>query len=150
MHIPPERVIFSSESTSKKAMLTELAELFTSMDSDEVLENIMAREKLGSTGGGHGVAIPHCRIADLAEPRLAILRHLQGVDFDAIDGKPVHIALMLLVPDHEDRQHLQTLAALARNFQDVNFREKIMQASSVEQISELFEQIDNPATPFLA
>lgn len=150
MHIPPERIILDSQSSSKKALLTELAGLFTSMDPDEVIENIMAREKLGSTGVGHGVAIPHCRIADLTESRMAMLRHCQGVDFDAIDGKPVHIVLMLLVPGHEDRKHLQTLAMLARNFQDASFRDAIMRATSVEEISELFEKIDTPATTISA
>ena len=143
MHIPPERILASSQTTSKKALLTELASLFTSMDPDLVLESVTAREKLGSTGIGHGVAIPHCRLADLPKARLALARHQQGVDFDAIDGAPVHIVVMLLVPDNDNKQNLALLAALARHLQQQQFRHAIMQADSVEAISDLFQRIDS-------
>jgi len=150
LNIPPERVLAASEATSKKAMLTEMAGLFSSMDSDQVLESIMAREKLGSTGIGHGVAIPHCRIPELTETRLALARHVEGVDFDAIDGLPVHIVIMLLVPDDEDRKHLQTLAALARSLQDKLFRQSIMGAGNAEELSDLFKSIVELKMPFSA
>lgn len=98
----------------------------------------MAREQLGSTGIGHGVAIPHGRMPDLSLPVLALARHPEGVDFDSIDGKPVHIAVLLLVPDSDDRQHLELLAQLARTLQQESIREEVMQADSREKIAALF------------
>lgn len=98
----------------------------------------MAREHLGSTGIGHGVAIPHGRMPDLPMPVLALARHPQGVDFDSIDGEPVYIAVMLLVPDSDDRQHLELLAQLARTLQQESIRDQVMQADSSEAIAALF------------
>jgi len=98
----------------------------------------MAREQLGSTGIGHGVAIPHGRMPDLKSPMLALARHHEGVDFESIDGEPVHIAVMLLVPDSDDRQHLELLAQLARNLQQEKFREQIMQAQDSATVAGLF------------
>ena len=100
----------------------------------------MAREQLGSTGIGHGVAIPHGRMPDLAAPMLALARHAEGIDFEAIDGNPVHIVLLLLVPDADDRQHLELLAQLARNLQQDGFRRQIMEAASPEMIVSLFDE----------
>jgi len=115
-----------------------MANVLSSIDPDSVMEVVMAREQLGSTGIGHGVAIPHGRMPDLAAPMVALARHNEGVDFDAIDGKPVHIVVLLLVPDSDDRQHLELLAQLARNLQQASFREKIMQAEDSAAVASLF------------
>jgi len=106
----------------------------------------MAREHLGSTGIGHGVAIPHGRKPDLSAPMLALSRNIRGVDFDAIDGQPVHIVVLLLVPDSDDRRHLELLAQLARNLQQHSFREQVMQARDAEALSQLFcnDGVTNP------
>jgi len=136
--IPPERVLPDSQAGSKRALLTELAGSLTAMDTDLVLEVVMAREHLGSTGIGHGVAIPHGRMPDLNSPVVALVRHPEGIDFDAIDNKPVHIVILLLVPGSEDRSHLELLARLARMLQQDNFRDAIMKADSPQAISELF------------
>ncbi|MDQ6979651.1 MAG: PTS sugar transporter subunit IIA, partial [Mariprofundaceae bacterium] len=89
--IPPERIIVCSTAGSKRGVITELAELLHALDPDQVLESIMAREQLGTTGIGYGVAIPHSRLSDLAAPIIALARHPQGVDFDAIDGELVYL-----------------------------------------------------------
>ncbi|NOR72871.1 MAG: PTS sugar transporter subunit IIA [Mariprofundaceae bacterium] len=136
--IQPERVLPDSEASSKRALLTEMAHSLSSMDPDRVLEVVMAREHLGSTGIGHGVAIPHGRMPDLANPVIALVRHKTGIDFDSIDGAPVHIVILLLVPDSEDRAHLELLARLARLLQQGSFRDAIMHADSPGAISELF------------
>jgi len=128
----------SSTAGGKRALLTELANSLSTMDPDQVLEVVMAREHLGSTGIGHGVAIPHGRMPDLSHPVIALARHQNGIDFDAIDGEPVHIVILLLVPDGEDRTHLDLLAKLARLLQQATFREAIMNADSSKAISELF------------
>jgi len=136
--IQPERVLPNSTASGKRSLLTELASALTAMDPDQVLEVVMAREHLGSTGIGHGVAIPHGRMPDLAHPVVALARHFDGIDFDAIDGAPVHIVILLLVPDSDDRMHLELLARLARLLQQSSFRDAIMNAESPEAISELF------------
>lgn len=135
----PEHVLLHSHAHSKRALITELANVLTSIDPDRVMEVVMAREQLGSTGIGHGVAIPHGRMADLSAPILALARHQDGVNFEAIDGQPVHIVVLLLVPDSDDRQHLELLAKLARSLQSSDSREAIMQADSIEAVSALFD-----------
>jgi mannitol/fructose-specific phosphotransferase system IIA component (Ntr-type) len=134
-----EHVLLHPVAQSKRALITELARVLTSIDPDRVMEVVMAREQLGSTGIGHGVAIPHGRMPDLSIPMVAVARHEAGVDFDAIDGKPVHIVVLLLVPDADDRQHLELLAHLARRLQQQHFREQVMQADTVEKMVSLFE-----------
>lgn len=101
----------------------------------------MAREQLGSTGIGHGVAIPHGRMPSLNMPVLALARHFEGIDFDSIDGEPVHIVVLLLVPDSDDRQHLELLAQLARILQQKNIRDEVLQADSREKVAALFSQV---------
>lgn len=136
-----EHIQLNSDAHSKRALITELANLLASIDPDRVMEVVMAREQLGSTGIGHGVAIPHGRMPDLASPVLALARHPEGVDFEAIDGNPVHIVVLLLVPDSDDRQHLELLAQLARNLQQERFRQQIMDADSADQIVSLFAEV---------
>jgi len=136
--ITTEHICLDSQAHSKRAIITEMAHFLTSIDPDRVMEVVMAREQLGSTGIGHGVAIPHGRMPDLISPVLVLTRHAEGVDFDSIDGKPVHIVVLLLVPDSDDRQHLELLAQLARNLQQESFREQIMQAEDSETVAALF------------
>jgi fructose-specific phosphotransferase system IIA component len=139
-----EHIQLDSHAHSKRALITELASTLTSIDPDSVMEVVMAREQLGSTGIGHGVAIPHGRMSDLATPMLALARHISGVDFEAIDGNPVHIVVLLLVPDSDDRQHLELLAQLARNLQQESFRQQIMQADSPDAVASLFANKVSP------
>jgi len=138
--LPPEHVLLDSSAGSKRALITELAHALTSIDPDQVMEVVMAREQLGSTGIGHGVAIPHGRMRGLAHPELALARHHEGVDFDAIDGQPVRIVVLLLVPDSDDQAHLELLAKLARSLQQAHVREAIMKAGNAETISRLLEE----------
>ena len=142
--IPVEHILMEAESASKRTLIDEMAALLPSVDGDQVLEVVMAREALGSTGIGHGVAIPHGRVPDLTEPLLALARHPKGLDFDAIDGQPVRIVILLLVPEHADRTHLELLAYLARILQNEQTREAIMHADSAEEISGLLSTFSNP------
>ncbi|RMG90742.1 MAG: PTS sugar transporter subunit IIA [Zetaproteobacteria bacterium] len=139
--LTPDHVIVDSHAPTKKAIITELAQSIQSIDPDQVLEVVMARERLGSTGIGHGVAIPHGRIHDLLHPIVAVARHQRGVDFEAIDGEPVHIVVLLLVPDDDNRQHLELLAHLARLLQQPNFRAQIMDAADAESLAALFPEM---------
>ncbi len=136
--IAPENIVLESQASSKRAALSEMIGLLSSMDPDQVMELVMAREKLGSTGIGHGVALPHCRMPGLTQPVIVLLRHREGVDFDAIDNAPVHLVLLLLVPDDDDRGHLDLLARLARKLQSEALRARLMEAETREEISAIF------------
>ena len=138
MLVTPEHVLLGSQAESKRALLTEMAGLLTSIDLDLALEVITAREKLGSTGMGHGVAIPHGRLEGLQEPAIVVAIHEQGVSFDAIDGKAVHIVVMLLVPNDDHQIHLGLLAKLAKLLQQENVRQALRTASSPEDVAKLF------------
>ncbi len=138
--ITAEHVLLGSQAQSKRALLTEMAALLTSMDLDLVLETIMAREKLGSTGMGHGVAIPHGRLEGLREPVVVVAIHEKGVDFDAIDGEPVHIVVMLLVPNDDHQIHLGLLAKLARLLQQEQVRTSLRAAGTVDEVVRIFQE----------
>ncbi len=136
--IPPNHVLLDSQANSRRELISELTNMLPNIDSDLALEVIMSRERLGSTGIGYGVAIPHGKLADLSAPVLVVARHKQGIDFDAIDGKPVHIVVLLLASDKEDRAHLELLAHLARILQNEETRQQIIQAKDTLSISSLF------------
>ena len=109
------------DTQSKKAALERaselLAERFSEIDRRRLLEGLLARERLGSTGLGEGVAIPHCRSEDCRAPAAALLR-VRPVDFDAPDDQAVDLLFVLAVPLHEQRIHLEILGTLARAFDD--------------------------------
>jgi len=136
--IPADAVLLHSESGSKTAIIAEVLAALPSVDLDAAMAVIMEREKLGSTGIGHGIAIPHGRLPDLETPITALVRHADGIDFDAIDGQPVHIVVVLLAPKDEDRSHLELLAGLARALQKESVRRAVMEAETAEEVSSLF------------
>jgi len=138
--LSPAHVILASKAGSKRALITELAERLASLDPDQIVEAVMARERLGSTGIGHGVALPHGRIPQLSHPILALARHATGVDFDAIDGLPVRIVVLLLVPDPPTEADRALLARLARLLQQPAMRRAIMEAKTAEEIAALFSE----------
>jgi len=136
--IPADAILLDSRASSKSAIIAEIVSLLPAIDPDQAIAVVMEREKLGSTGIGHGIAIPHGRLPDLDAPVTALARHAGGVDFEAIDGQPVHIVVVLLAPANEDRSHLEMLASLARTLQQESVRQAIMQADTVEAVSALF------------
>jgi nitrogen PTS system EIIA component len=103
-----------------------------------VVGSLVAREKLGSTGLGQGVAIPHGRIKGLAEAKGAFIGLADPIAFDAPDGKPVAQVFVLLVPEHATEQHLQLLSELAQMFSDRGFRERLAAAADATSVHALF------------
>lgn len=95
---------------------------------------LRAREQLGSTGIGRGVAIPHARSAAFREPRAAFLRLSHPIDFNATDGEPVDLVFAMCVPDHQVEQHLQTLSGLVEHFSDPDFRDALRAARDLAQL----------------
>lgn len=129
---------------SKQAILEALAERFASvyaLDAVDVLERIEEREKLGSTGFGRGVAIPHARIPGLRRPVAAFLRLENSVDFDAADGMPVDLVFGLLSPENAGAAHLQALAAISRLVREDGIHAALTEAPDAEALFALLTNV---------
>ncbi|MFK4752150.1 PTS IIA-like nitrogen regulatory protein PtsN [Oceanobacter antarcticus] len=136
--LAPERTRTDVAMTSKKKLLEFLAELIAEevdgSSSDEVFERLLGRERLGSTGIGEGIAIPHCRLRQ-CEQAVGVLLHLrEAIDFDAIDHQPVDLVFALLVPEEATDDHLKILATLAENFSQSQYRHLLRSASSDQEL----------------
>ncbi|OOG27820.1 PTS sugar transporter subunit IIA [Thioalkalivibrio denitrificans] len=120
--LTPASVVCSDEVSSKKRALEMLSEMLAASRSElaagDIFNSLLSRERLGSTGLGHGVAIPHGRVPGIDTAVAAMLKLSRGVDYDAPDHEPVDILFALLVPQESTDEHLQILAALARRFAD--------------------------------
>lgn len=123
--IDQDHVLCCPEVASKKRLLEVVSELLAidlpQISAHEIFDSLINREKLGSTGLGKGVAIPHGRIASLENPVCAFIRLDEAVEFDATDGKPVDLAFALLVPEDSTEEHLQVLSTIAELFSDEEF-----------------------------
>lgn len=138
--ITAKRAVCNGEVTSKKRVLELLAELIATGQSDlsvrEIFDSLIGRERLGSTGLGHGVALPHGRLSRSQKAIGAFVKLKRGVDFDAIDQQPVDLVFGLLVPEHFTDEHLKILAYLAEMFSDKTFCEQLRVADSDEALFE--------------
>jgi nitrogen PTS system EIIA component len=118
--LAPDRVVVCDDIASKKRLLEQLSELLASsspaVSSQAIFEALVNRERLGSTGLGKGIAIPHGRMANLEQPVCAFIRIKTPVDFDAADGQPVDLVFSLLVPEDSTEEHLQVLSTIAEIF----------------------------------
>jgi PTS system nitrogen regulatory IIA component len=112
---------------------------------DELRSSLLARERLGSTAIGHGIAIPHGRSPALEAPRGALLRLQPAVDFNAADGQDVDLVFAMAVPDHYTHQHLMLLSELAERFSDQNFRAALRNAPDARAMRTLL--LDQPPSP---
>lgn len=119
------------EANDKRAIMAELGRLFASgwaLDPELVVERLDERERLGSTGFGRGVAIPHARFPDLRRPVAALLKLRHPVDFAAADGMPVDLVFGLLSPEHGGATHLHALAAISRLVRDERMHDALSEA----------------------
>ena len=107
-----------------------------SVDSEALFEQLINREKLGSTGIGNGIAIPHCRSESIDKVCTALITLEQAIDFDAVDGNPVDVLFILVVPSASCEQHLETLSNLAKLLDNAEYRNKLRQASSNQELFE--------------
>ena len=122
--LPLEQIVVDADITSKKRAFEELGFLFENLQGinrTTVTASLLARERLGSTGLGHGVAIPHGRTSALPGAVGAFLRLAEPIDFSALDGQPVDLVFALAVPEHFSHQHLLLLSQLAEMFSDAAF-----------------------------
>ena len=132
--ITPDRVMSNLDGASKKRVLELAAEFIaeeSQIDSEDIYQGLIDRERLGSTGIGYGVAIPHCRVNSLDddETRGYLIQLNQGVDFDSIDGQDVELLFVLLVPESTNQAHLNLLAQLADCFSNDQFRQDLKLAT---------------------
>ncbi len=136
-----KRISLDDPVNSKKKVLERLAELLTVEGrpprSEQIYEKLLERERLGSTGLSQGVALPHARVQGLREPRGALLRLRQPVDFDALDGTPVDLVFGLLVPQEATEEHLALLAELAQFFADDQLSSKMRRVGSALEVLQL-------------
>ncbi|CAD83971.1 MULTISPECIES: PTS sugar transporter subunit IIA [Nitrosomonas] len=138
--LPESNIIIDLDATSKKRVFEQVGLLFENtlhIARSQVFDSLFAREKLGSTGLGQGVAIPHGRIKGLREAAAALVRMKEAIPFDAPDGLPVSIACILLVPEKATDQHLLILSELAQMFSNKNFREKLLHGRDAKEIHQL-------------
>ncbi len=131
-----ECVTLAMDARTKETALRQLADLFgrgdVTIDQDAVFRVFSEREALASTGVGSGVAIPHGRVANLPGVRLVLGLHPAGVDFDAVDGRPVHIFVGVLAPNGEASKHLKVLARISRLLREPNVRRRLLDAATKE------------------
>ncbi len=141
------RSLVSVPGGSKKRVLEQIASLVANelpeLDEQDIFESLIAREKLGSTGFGNGIAIPHCRLPGCHAPLSAVLRLDSAVDFDAIDGAPVDLLFVLLVPEAATDEHLELLRQIASMLDRSEIRERLRQAQSNEALYQVVVDAQN-------
>jgi len=133
-----ELIIPNLAAHDKRGLLDEMASMLVEkvegLNRDELLELLLAREKLGSTGIGFGVAIPHAKYDSLERTIVAFGRSRKGVDFQAMDNKPAHLFFMIFAPGGATTVHIKVLARISLLLKDAPFREKLMRADSSDEI----------------
>lgn len=136
-----EQVLLDLDAGSKKRVFEQAGLLFESrlgMARSLIFDSLFAREKLGSTGLGQGVAIPHGRIKGLKQAAGAVIRLANPIPFDSPDGRPVTLLFILLVPEQATEEHLQILSELAQRFSERSFREALQAAPDAQAVLDLF------------
>ncbi len=142
--ISEEGIVFTPSVTSKKAVLEILSDTLAYQDSNlsksKVLDALLAREKLGSTGLGGGIAIPHCRMQELDSIYGAMLKLEEGVEYEASDDKPVFFLFCLVVPEAANEDHLKLLASLAELLDNEQLRKSIQNSSNARELYQILIQ----------
>jgi len=142
-----EHIVERLQSKTKRDVLAELSDVFLQGDMklrhETVVNTLLEREKLGSTGIGDGIAIPHGKIVDLDKLIVSFGRSIEGVDFNAMDGRPAHLFFLLLAPENTTGQHLKALAKISKMLKDNTFRKKLMEAKSKNELYTIIADKDD-------
>lgn len=141
--LPVANVVLDVDVKDKAQLFAAVGALFAAgagLSAATVTRSLAAREKLGSTGLGQGIAIPHGRLRGLAEAKGAFLRLRNPIAFDAPDGKPVSQVFVLLVPEQATDQHLQLLSELAQMFSERSFRDRLTGATNAGELCALIRE----------
>jgi len=143
---PKEGAIISElNATDKKAVLEELTGTLaeaSGVNQEEMVRVLLERERLGSTGIGGGIAIPHGKLGALTSLLMAFGRSRKGVEFDAMDGKPTHLFFLLLAPEDSTGAHLKMLARISRSLKNSVFRERLMTAADGRELYVVIQRED--------
>ena len=148
--LPASQVLVGVEATSKKRAFEEAGLLFENLHGLSralITDSLFARERLGSTGLGHGVAIPHGRIKGLKAPMAAVLQLAQPIGFDAPDEQPVGLLIFLLVPEAATQKHLEILSEIAELLSDSQLRERLKSSSDAQQLYNMIATWQSSAAP---
>jgi len=143
--LPKDAIIADLKSRDKQGVLTELVApiaAITEMDPEQILRVLMERERLGSTGIGNGVGIPHGKLKALDNLILGFGLSRRGVDFESMDGRPTHIFFLLVTPENSTGLHLKLLARISKILKHDPFRERLLRATDQEQIHSIIAEED--------
>lgn len=123
-------------SSKKRALeiISEIAALHTGQNATELFECMLSREKMGSTGIGNGIAIPHARMSDSENAVAVLLQCEEPIEFDSIDNRPVNLLFALLVPEDQCKEHLKTLACMAERLNDKQILKQLRNAASDQEL----------------
>jgi len=147
--IPDSLVFLDLRARTKEAALREVAEKVTSAlhlsGVEEFFHIVLEREKLGTTGCGRGVAIPHARTDQVNEIRIAFARSEAGIEYDSVDCKPVHLIFLILSPVQEVRRYLETLGELSRLLRHVDVRERLLRAKDAGELKRILREAERGA-----
>ena len=142
--LTPNRIVLEVNVSSKKRAMEllseQLASATTGLTPVDILNRLLARERLGSTGLGYGIAIPHSRMESIDEAIGAVLKLQQGIDFDAADQQPVDFLFALLVPEKSTEEHLELLSQLAEMFSEETIRTKLRTATNARELINIFDK----------
>ncbi len=141
--LPIEQVLVGIDATSKKRAFEEAGLLFENLHGLSralVTDSLFARERLGSTGLGHGVAIPHGRIKGLKSPMAAVFQLAQAIGFEAPDEQAVKLLIFLLVPEAATQKHLEILSEIAELLSNANLRDKLISSDSASRLHQLIDK----------
>jgi PTS system nitrogen regulatory IIA component len=144
--IEEEYIIPELKAKDKRGVLEELAEVISnhepSIDKATLVKVLVERERLGSTGIGDGVAIPHGKMNGVRHPIISFGRSKQGLDFDSMDGQPAHLFFLLIAPEDSSGIHLQVLARIAKILKNRAFRQKLMEPSTRKELYQTIIETD--------
>lgn len=136
--VSKDRIVLGVEVASKKKALEYISEILSQnqpgVTAGEIFDCLINRERLGSTGVGHGIAIPHCRLKGNHATFAMLIRLNQGIDYDSIDNQPVDLIFAMVVPEDATEEHLKTLAQLARMFSNTELVDRLHQAEDAESV----------------
>lgn len=149
--LEPGLIIPELAGRNKRELLNSFAALLDEQnkirDRHEFLEVILAREALGSTGIGEGIAIPHGKLENIENLVLSFGISRQGVDFDAMDGKPVYLFFVLIAPEDSPGDHLKALARISRILKSTSFRERLLATENRDEIYRCIKEEDEQYGP---